>query len=487
MIAWTIAGSDSGGGAGIQADLKTFHALGAHGCTVIAGLTAQNTQAVTQVEYPSLQMIEAQIDALAADLPAKAIKTGMLGSAEIITCVASKLAEIECFYVCDPVMVATSGGALMEPDALDALRQQLLPRADLVTPNLQEAERLAGMTIDTDEAIVAAAEKILAFGAKAVFLKGGHGSTDEVSQDYYSDGQRHFWLTGPRIETPHTHGTGCTLAAAIAATVAEGYALADALVIAKAFVTQGIRLAKPLGQGHGPVVQAAWPEDQQDLPWLTPTAEEGRKRLLFPATTPGKIGFYPIFERASWLERLLPLGVPTVQLRIKDLQGQALEDEIVAGIKLCEKHGARLFVNDYWQLAIKHGAYGVHLGQEDLASLGTDELRQIADAGLRLGVSTHCYWEVARALALRPSYMAIGPVYATQTKEMAFGPQGLDALRRWQRSLPGPLVAIGGIKLERLEEVQACGPEGIAVITAITLAKDPEQATKEWLAKVPSV
>lgn len=481
MIAWSIAGSDSGGGAGIQADLKTMHALGAHGCTVIAGLTAQNTQAVTKVAYPSLDMIEAQMDALALDLPAKAIKTGMLGSAEIMRLVARKLANYACFKICDPVMVATSGGVLMEPDALDALRNDLLPQCDLVTPNLKEAEVLANMTIATDEDMAQAARKLLDLGVKAVFIKGGHGHSATFAQDYFYSKQRQFWLTNTRIDTHHTHGTGCTLAAAIAAVIAQGYNLHDALVIAKAFVTQGIRAAKPLGQGHGPVVQGAWPESTADLPWLTPTAAEGRNRLRFAPTTPGKIGFYPIFDRAAWLEKLLPFAVPTVQIRIKDLQGDALEQELIACIRLCKQHGTRLFINDYWQLAVKHGAYGVHLGQEDLQTLSYADLQTIADAGLRLGVSTHCYWEVSRALALQPSYMAIGPIYPTTTKEMVFGPQGIDALKRWSRSLPGPLVAIGGINLERLPQVQATGAEGIAVITAITKAKDPIEATKTWL------
>jgi len=178
------------------------------------------------------------------------------------------------------------------------------------------------------------------------------------------------------------------------------------------------------------------------------------------------------------MARILPLGVKTVQLRIKDLEGEALEQELVAAIALAEQHDCRLFINDYWQDAIRLGAYGVHLGQEDIE---TADLAAIAKAGLRLGVSTHCYYEVARARALKPSYMAIGPIFETQTKVMRFGPQGLERLRLWRRCLVGELVAIAGIKLHNAGEVLAAGADSIAVITAVTEAPDPEAAVKQWL------
>jgi hydroxymethylpyrimidine kinase/phosphomethylpyrimidine kinase/thiamine-phosphate diphosphorylase len=194
--------------------------------------------------------------------------------------------------------------------------------------------------------------------------------------------------------------------------LAQGYEIADALVIAKAYVNQGLRLAPQLGAGHGPLAHVGWPETERDLPWLTHTAEEGIRRPQFPDCGDSPLGFYPIVPNTEWLERILPLGVATVQLRIKNKQGAALEREIADAIACARRYGARLFVNDYWQLALKHGAYGVHLGQEDLE---TADIAALAQAGIRLGVSTHCYAEVAHALALRPSYIAIGPVFHTTT------------------------------------------------------------------------
>lgn len=476
-ICWTIAGSDSGGGAGIQADLKTFNQLGVHGCTAIVSLTAQNTTAVRAVTYPSMDMIDAQLSALGEDLPPRAVKTGMLGNPEITARVADFLGQYKVPLVVDPVMVATSGGVLMEPEAKAVLLEKLLPLATVVTPNLAEVEALTGITPDSETAVADAAREMLAFGCHSVLIKGGHGD-QAFSQDYWTDGETSFWLTSPRQPVGETHGSGCTLSAALAAALGLGYDLEDALVIAKAYINQGIRSAQKVGAGAAPIAQKGWPEDPRDMPWITPSAAAGRKRPQFPETGPEPLGFYPIVDRSTWLERLLPLGVKTVQLRIKDLQGAALEEEIVKAIQLARQYQARLFVNDYWELALKHGAYGVHLGQEDLPLA---DVARLAEAGLRLGLSTHCYGEVARAHAWRPSYMAIGPIYATQTKDMRFGPQGLDALSLWRRSLRYPLVAIGGIKLPLAAGVLAAGADSIAVITAITEAADPEGETQRWL------
>src|SRR5262249_53219508 len=154
-------------------------------------------------------------------------------------------------------------------------------------------------------------------------------------------------------------------------------------------------------------------------------------------------------DSCDWLRKLLPLGVKTAQLRIKKLDGKELEDEIASAIELAKKYQCRLFINDYWELAVRFSAYGIHLGQEDLLKA---DIERIHSAGLRLGVSTHCYSEVARALALRPSYLAIGPIHATTTKEMKFAPQGIEALKRWRRTLRYPLVAIGGCILDNTHE-----------------------------------
>ncbi|MDB5964859.1 MAG: thiamine-phosphate diphosphorylase [Polaromonas sp.] len=194
------------------------------------------------------------------------------------------------------------------------------------------------------------------------------------------------------------------------------------------------------------------------------------------------IGFYPVVPDAQWVARLLGWGVRTLQLRIKaaDHSAGAIEREVTAAVEAASKvPGAQLFINDHWQLALAAGAYGVHLGQEDLDTADIDRLRR---AGLRLGLSTHTPAELARAHAVQPSYLAIGPVYATTLKVMPYEPVGLERLRLWARqAAPYPVVAIGGISLERLPGVLACGVDGVAVVSAVTLAADPQRAAREGL------
>ena len=477
MIAWTVAGSDSGGGAGIQADLRTFHGLGVHGCSVITALTAQNTQTVAAVERPSLKMIRLQMDTLAEDLPPAALKLGMLGDEAVIQTVARRLETLTCPVVCDPVMVATSGGSLLRQDARKVLVERLFPRACVITPNLPEAEALLDVAVKSADDMERAAAQLLEMGANSVLLKGGHGC-GEYSQDFWTDGERSFWLTGPRRPTPHTHGSGCTLSSAIAAALALGYDLENALVLAKAYVSEAIGRATAIGGGYGPVHQGGWPRFADDFPWLSQSAAAGAARPRFADCGPEPLGFYPIVDRAAWLERLLPLGVRTAQLRIKDLRGIPLEREIEAAVRVAEAHRCRLFINDYWRLAIQYGAYGVHLGQEDLTDFDPQPLLR---AGLRLGISTHDLVEAARALSYGPSYVALGPIYPTTSKPMRFGPQGLERLKQWRNWFSRPLVAIGGINLERAPGLLALGVDAVAVISALTRAADPEAETRRWL------
>lgn len=475
-IIWTIAGSDSGGGAGIQADLKTFNALGTYGCSVITALTAQNTQGVIRTEATSMTMLQDQLAALKSDLPPSAVKIGMIGAVEQIEIIANTIRSLNTFTILDPVMISTSGNALFPDNALQTLKQDLLPHISLLTPNLHEAEQLTGITIQNTQQMEQAARIILSFGVRSVLIKGGH-LPGAISQDFWSNGTEKWWLNGTRIETRHSHGTGCTLSAAIAVCIGLGLSEQDALIVGKAYVSQGLRLAPQLGHGCGPLTHAGWPETHEDLPWLSPTAETGLERLKFPDCGETPLGFYPIVDRFKWLEKLLPLGVSTIQLRIKDLQGEELEREIAQASAYAKLFNCRLFVNDYWQLALKYGAYGVHLGQDDLE---TADLNALSQAGIRLGISTHCYQEVARALAIRPSYIAIGPVFHTTTKAMRFVPQGLDAVRRWRRSLPYPLVAIAGIFLENAPAVLETGVDGVAVVRDIVQANDLPFRVRQW-------
>lgn len=198
----------------------------------------------------------------------------------------------------------------------------------------------------------------------------------------------------------------------------------------------------------------------------------------FPPCGEKALGLYPVVDRASWLERLLPLGVSTIQLRIKDLHGEPLRREIARAVEIAQHYSCRLFINDYWEEAIEFGAYGVHLGQEDIDSAN---LTMILAAGLRLGLSSHCDDEVARCLTIRPSYIAIGPVFPTTTKLMPWTVHGIEGLKYWQRTLDYPLVAIAGIKRENFAEVVATGVDGVAMITAITESPTPELTCQYFL------
>lgn len=213
-IAVTIAGSDSGGGAGIQADLKTFSALGVYGASVVTAVTAQNTQGVTAIHDVPGDIVSAQCAAIFSDLSVNAVKIGMLSRASTIRAVLKALAGLKDVpVVLDPVMVATSGDTLLADDALDVLVQHLIPHADIITPNLQEAAFLTGMPLaKDDDAVAGQAARLLTLGARSVLLKGGHGTGAEA-RDYFTDGARHTWLTAPRHDTANTHGTGCTFAA----------------------------------------------------------------------------------------------------------------------------------------------------------------------------------------------------------------------------------------------------------------------------------
>jgi hydroxymethylpyrimidine/phosphomethylpyrimidine kinase len=258
-IALTVAGSDSGGGAGIQADLKTFSALGVYGASVITAITAQNTRAVTAVHPVPVDIVTAQLDAVFDDLAVAAVKIGMLGGPAVIEAVAASLgkglAAREVPLVLDPVMVAKSGAALLPDDAVAALRARLLPLADLVTPNLPEAARLLEVQAARSEAEAEAQGRaLLAVGAKAVLMKGGH-ATGPLCIDLLVTAGGVLRLEAPRLATRNTHGTGCTLSAAIAAGLAKGQALPDAVTAAHRYLQGALAAADSLavGSGHGPV------------------------------------------------------------------------------------------------------------------------------------------------------------------------------------------------------------------------------------------
>jgi hydroxymethylpyrimidine/phosphomethylpyrimidine kinase len=256
-VALTIAGSDSSGGAGIQADLKTFTALGVYGASVLTALTAQNTRGLTAILPVPPEFVTQQIDAVAGDLKIAAVKTGMLNDRATVRAVVEGVRRHGLHpLVVDPVMVATSGDMLLQPDAVEAVRRDLLPLADIITPNLAEAARLLDLPVAADEAeMEAQARALLALGPTAVLLKGGHGKASDAVDILVTRVAPPVRLALPRIDTANTHGTGCTLSAAIAAGLARGESLRDAVALAKRFVHAALAAGRALkiGSGPGPV------------------------------------------------------------------------------------------------------------------------------------------------------------------------------------------------------------------------------------------
>ncbi|KTD21426.1 phosphomethylpyrimidine kinase ThiD/thiamin-phosphate pyrophosphorylase fused protein ThiE [Legionella lansingensis] len=476
---WTIAGLDPSGCAGIHTDIQTIWGLGLRACSITTALTAQNAHHVSAIEYVSAEHVANQLATLTAYTKPLAIKIGMLGASAANEVLLSFLARYDGNVVLDPVIQATSGTPLYPADLKTYLAdlRRFFPFVDILTPNKMEAELLLNRSLSSYTDIEEAAHELIHLGIKNILLKGGHVKDNAFSQDYWTNGKESFWLSNKRYPIAHYRGTGCTLSSAIAAALALGHDIKDAIVIAHMYTHRGIRLAHRIDKTIAMLFHANWPEEEWDLPYLSssPLKAEPKK---FNACA--DLGLYPVVDSIAWLEKLLPLGVKTIQLRIKDRRA-GFEKEIHNSIALAKKYKAKLFINDYWELAIHYGAENIHLGQEDLQSA---DLEKIHHAGLQLGISTHCYHEVARAHAIGPSYLACGPIYSTTSKIMPFSPQGLEQLKRWRRTLNYPLVAIGGINQERLPVVLATGVEGIALISAITKAQNPALATQQLLALV---
>lgn len=488
-IVWCIAGSDSGGGAGIQADIPTVHALGGHPATALTSVTAQNSVGVQAVEPVSEDLFRAQLASLETDLPPQAIKIGLLSESWQIHCLQERLPQWKAQWpdlkvVLDPVLVATSGDNLAQ-EAVAAALHDLLPWVDMLTPNLPELAALVGQPVaqvEQQQHAIEAAQTLMAAGCRSVVVKGGHAAWGDQSHpphciDVLVTRDARWTFSQPRIDSRHTHGTGCTLSSALATALAQDHPPEDALVVAVTYLHRALQQAYPTGAGSG--TPKRWlPDDPSARAGATPQyvvdETEAMSGHWFLPCTHDPLGLYPVVPDTTWLTRVLKAGVKTVQLRIKDPENPHLRDEINAAVRLGQQFGAQVFINDHWDLAIELGAYGVHLGQEDLA---VADLSAIQNAGLRLGVSTHGYAELLRALAIQPSYVALGHVFPTQTKTMPSKPQGLKRLANYQALAERAgiaSVAIGGIKAHHLPAIRDCGVRSVAVVTAITEAKDPE-------------
>ncbi|MET0382491.1 MAG: bifunctional hydroxymethylpyrimidine kinase/phosphomethylpyrimidine kinase, partial [Burkholderiaceae bacterium] len=497
-VVWTIAGTDSGGGAGIQADTRALDAFGAHAACAVAAITAQHSRAVARIDATPPELLDAQLAALAEDMPPAAIKTGLLGSVGNLRVVARWVKALRerrpdhpVALVVDPVFGATTGAPFADEALRAAYREELLPLATLATPNRAEARALVPDSRTLDSAALARAWR--AFGPLAVVVTGGDacaptaadgaGPADEIAataawaQDWLDSGHglpARGWLRLPRLEAMHHHGSGCVFASAAAAALAHGFVAADAAVLAKMATTEALRHAYAAGAGAGPVApRPGFADRLANLPTLggspLPASPGG-----FAAMPEAARGLYAIVDAADGVARVAAAGVRLVQLRIKDAPPHAVAREIRAAVAAARAAGATLIVNDHWRLALELRADGVHLGQDDLDGADLDAIRA---AGLMLGVSTHSYWEVCRARALRPSYIACGPIHATTLKKMPWRPQGDANLAYWCRLLADtPVVAIGGMDAPRARGAARAGAWAVAVVGAITRSADPDAA-----------
>lgn len=491
---WCIAGTDSSGGAGLAADQRAVDAFpGTHFCGVVSAVTAQHSQAVTRIATLEVDVIDAQLAALENDLPPAAIKTGLLGGAAQVRCVARWVDRLrerdpQLPLVVDPVLAASSGAAFADADTLAAYRAELLPRATLVTPNRREAAALLGQAEPGQAEVPALADALRGLGAAAVCVTGGDAqdATERRALDWLASAHADGWLALPRVETRHTHGTGCTFASSAAAALALGHVPADAVVLAKMATAQALHAGHAAGAGAGPVGS---PRGFHARAALLPVLgfDVGVPSAAGPAPGTDPLGLYAIVDSAARARAALAGGVRTLQLRIKtpadadERWHAALREAVRETVAACRAAGARLFVNDHWELAATCGAHGVHLGQEDLAALGPAGRAQLAVSGLALGVSSHSLWELARARGLAPAYIGCGPVWPTLTKAMPWCAQGTHNLRWWCAVAGVPVVAIGGIlTLEQIAQAADCGADGVCVVRA--LGDDPLRGIAPMLA-----
>lgn len=480
-IVWSIAGLDSGGGAGLSADQRAADAMAVHLCPVAAALTAQNSVAVEAVFPVPPEQLDAQLAALAQDLPPAAIKTGLLGGVaqlRVVTRWVDRLRERgPVALVVDPVLRASTGASLASDELLQAYRHELLPRATAVTPNRREADRLVGAGCPQQQAPQ--------LGVATVCITGGD-EAGPLAVDWLHSPQASGWLALPWRAAGNNHGTGCCFATALAAALARGFVPADAAVLAKMLTTSGLLPDPPPGAGAGPVRPAAgFITDASLLPALfdnPPAAWPAHA-----AGPPAVEGVYGITDRGARAAELFAAGLGTVQLRLKRADGESgaawhtrLDAEVSQARDAARRHGATFIVNDHWRAALALGVDFVHLGQEDLLALdaaGRADLAQARARGLRLGLSSHSLWELARAVAWAPDYVACGPVWPTLTKAMPWRPQGLDNLAWWAAMSPVPVVGIGGVLTpEQLIQIAAAGAAAGCVVRGLK-----ELPVQDWL------
>ena len=498
VTALTIAGSDPSGGAGMQADLKTFSALGVYGATAITAVTVQNTQSVKYVHTLPPQVVYDQIVGVMEDLCVDAVKIGMVNDADTLDAIVRALSERKPkFLVVDPVMVSTSGCALMQPDALAIMKERLLPMADLVTPNLPEAWTLAG----TDTSVDDAAQKILKLGVKALLIKGGHAEGKTKTDYLYMNnggGVKRVEFTSETVETKNTHGTGCTLSSAIAAFAARGCGLEDAVRKAKGYLTGALKAGADVvvGKGHGPVChffkQASGQADKPAdcLQVVTDCNPSNLVCLSTRLSSAVNLQFITHFtEKYSYADSAmiaLEGGCRWIQLRMKDADEAEIERVARLILPECRRRGAVFVIDDHVELALRVGVDGVHLGKNDMP---VSEARRLAGADFVIGGTANTFEDVQKLAAQGADYIGCGPFRFTTTKKKLAPMLGIEGYKRILSQMKGcgitlPLVAIGGITCGDIPQLMAAGVSGIALSGSVLRAENPVEEMKKVVEKL---
>lgn len=471
-VALTIAGSDPSGGAGIQADLRTFAALGVAGLSAITALTVQNSQGVQSVHPVAPDVLAAQLEAVLSDTRPTAVKIGMLGGAEQVRVVIEALRQYgPPNVVLDPVFASTGGVPLLNAEGRRLLLTDLLPLCDLVTPNLDELGGLTGVSVGDQSTSQAAVQSLLDRGARGVLLKGGHFAGEPIDRLKTRSATTTFF--GKRVETPHTHGTGCALSAGVAAGLAKGQDLHQSIEEAKRLLTRALQHPTVVGQGRGypDLLTASRLDSQGDY-----RSHHERLALLHGLYVITDAQLMPNRSHLEITRAALTGGARIIQLRDKTMSIPQLITTARRLRHLTQEAGALLLINDHVDVALVTEADGVHLGPEDF---GPSIARRVLGPDKLVGVSVNSVQE-AELAAPFASYFGVGAIFGSSTKSDAGPPIGLGRIGEIKAAFPHiPVVAIGGISRENIASVAEAGANAAAVISAVVSAPDMEAATRE--------
>ncbi|GMH40121.1 hypothetical protein BSKO_08025 [Bryopsis sp. KO-2023] len=481
-----VAGSDSGGGAGIQADLKTCLATGSFGTTAITALTSQNTHGVHSVHTTPSQELENQMEAVLSDIGTDVVKTGMLPNPEAVDVVAKMVKKFKVKnVVVDPVMVSTSGDALAKSEVAEALKKQLIPLATVLTPNIPEASALlGGRKIDSLSDMEAAARDLHALGPKFVLLKGGHlvqhvGNLKRVI-DVLFDGSNIMTLQSPVVKTGNAHGTGCTLASAIASELAQGKLVVGAIYAAREYLLKALSASTSLQIGTG--VQRPFNHGYKTTDWSkggnvevqrSSSKHVGDALKVYAVTDPdcnARMGR----SLAEAVREAIDGGATMVQIREKTASTREFTEAVRGVMKIAGNSGVPIIVNDRVDVALAENADGVHVGQEDMMGL---DVRRLIGPDKILGVSVKTVEQAIQAEKDGADYVGAGAVYPTTTKDS--GVIGLGVLREICQAVKIPVVSIGGINSGNAGETIDAGCAGVAVVSFVFGSESPKSAAGE--------